>query len=506
MLNVKLVIIGASGVGKTSLRTKYTSGRFSTNYRATIGADFITKTIPHYSDPEQSLQLQIWDTAGQERFSSLATAFFRGADAVILVYDVTDPSSLHSLTKWWDEFRSRAPVEEGKEAEFPVAVVGNKVDLIEGRETGTWKRKHRRTSSNGSMTTEDIVTQEQARAFLSNLIASPDEDLDSTRPNLWMNGDITSNDSHRANGRPSSDSTKPSSQSSIRPVIQTSSSSNPSPIPSYRPRNQSIQDGDNSRATSRSRYAYGNGTVTTTAMSIYHTASSSLIDSGPPTPSRQGRDNILNGRVFWDPEVEQAIAANSEGVVGEGEIILDSGYKAISPAGTPNVNGTSTSEGETANSNKKLLDIPSGPGGRQRHASSSSDGSVQTITQGKVGSTPTTPTVNRNDFSKISSIQGSDRSTVDGGTAKQKISKPPVGPGLFFASAKTGEGLSQVFEWIGERVTRTWEWEESRLNMLDSGGAPGTRGNGDSRIILRELRDNDTSKDTSRGKNKWGCC
>ncbi|KIM34046.1 hypothetical protein M408DRAFT_59800 [Serendipita vermifera MAFF 305830] len=130
-MNVKLVIIGASGVGKTSLRTKYTIGRFSTNYRATIGADFITKAVPHYSNPEDSVQLQIWDTAGQERFASLATAFFRGADAVILVYDVTDPSSLPSLAKWWDEFRTRAPVVEGRELEFPVAVVGSseKVNL-----------------------------------------------------------------------------------------------------------------------------------------------------------------------------------------------------------------------------------------------------------------------------------------------------------------------------------------------------------------------------------------
>jgi GTPase SAR1 family protein len=169
----------------TKIHAQYTSGRFSTNYRATIGADFITKAVAHHSNPEESIQLQIWvsrsihhllyfsaymyccewlmpkplsvlarhpfrcrnaprrepyyirttykfntdtpvlqDTAGQERFSSLATAFFRGADAVILVYDVTDPASLPSLAKWWDEFRTRAPVQEGREIEFPVAVVG----------------------------------------------------------------------------------------------------------------------------------------------------------------------------------------------------------------------------------------------------------------------------------------------------------------------------------------------------------------------------------------------
>ncbi|KAJ7478730.1 P-loop containing nucleoside triphosphate hydrolase protein, partial [Mycena galericulata] len=134
MPTFKVVVIGASGVGKTSIRGQYISSRFSTSYRATIGADFITKTLPspfpspNGVDPAEPVTLQIWDTAGQERFSSLASAFFRGADAAVLLYDVTRPETLHALSKWWAEFREKAPVEEGELPGFCVAVVGNKVD------------------------------------------------------------------------------------------------------------------------------------------------------------------------------------------------------------------------------------------------------------------------------------------------------------------------------------------------------------------------------------------
>ncbi|KAF9525574.1 P-loop containing nucleoside triphosphate hydrolase protein, partial [Crepidotus variabilis] len=129
MHTIKLVVIGPSGVGKTSLRGKYISGRFTTGYRATIGADFITKTLPHPSDSNQVVTLQIWDTAGQERFSSLSTAFFRGADAVLLMFDVNDPSTMQSMKKWWIDFCDKAPVGEDQMADFCCVIVGNKVDL-----------------------------------------------------------------------------------------------------------------------------------------------------------------------------------------------------------------------------------------------------------------------------------------------------------------------------------------------------------------------------------------
>ncbi|KAH9066975.1 P-loop containing nucleoside triphosphate hydrolase protein [Lactarius deliciosus] len=134
MRTVKLVVIGNSGVGKTSLRDQYVSGRFSTGYRATIGADFIAKTVPHHSDPEQSVTLQIWDTAGQERFSSLSSAFFRGADAAVLMFDVNRPATLHALTRWWSEFRAHAPLPDEDMEDYCLVVVGNKTDLARSSE------------------------------------------------------------------------------------------------------------------------------------------------------------------------------------------------------------------------------------------------------------------------------------------------------------------------------------------------------------------------------------
>jgi Ras-related protein Rab-7A len=131
MRTIKLVVIGASGVGKTSLRGQYISGRFSTGYRATIGADFITKSLPDPKTPSEVISLQIWDTAGQERFSSLSSAFFRGADAVLLMFDVSAPETMHALTKWWEEFKHRAPVSDEEVDNFCCVVVGNKMDLLQ---------------------------------------------------------------------------------------------------------------------------------------------------------------------------------------------------------------------------------------------------------------------------------------------------------------------------------------------------------------------------------------
>ncbi|KAH9963601.1 small GTPase superfamily, partial [Russula dissimulans] len=130
MRTVKLVIIGNSGVGKTALRNQYVSGRFTAGYRSTIGTDFITKTLPHHSNPEETVTLQIWDTAGQERFSSLSSAFFRGADAAILIFDVNQPETLRALGRWWSEFCTHAPLSDEEMEEYCLVVVGNKTDLV----------------------------------------------------------------------------------------------------------------------------------------------------------------------------------------------------------------------------------------------------------------------------------------------------------------------------------------------------------------------------------------
>ncbi|KAF2284254.1 hypothetical protein GH714_020091 [Hevea brasiliensis] len=124
---LKVIVLGDSGVGKTSLMNQYVYKKFSQQYKATIGADFVTKEL---QVDDNLVTLQIWDTAGQERFQSLGAAFYRGADCCVLVYDVNVLKSFETLNNWHEEFLKQAdPVHPD---EFPFILLGNKIDLDGG--------------------------------------------------------------------------------------------------------------------------------------------------------------------------------------------------------------------------------------------------------------------------------------------------------------------------------------------------------------------------------------
>uniref|UniRef100_A0ACD5T819 Uncharacterized protein n=1 Tax=Avena sativa TaxID=4498 RepID=A0ACD5T819_AVESA len=124
---LKIIVLGDSGVGKTSLMNQYVHKKFSQQYKATIGADFLTKEV---LIEDRLVTLQIWDTAGQERFQSLGVAFYRGADCCVLVYDVNAKRSFNTLGTWHDEFINQAGPSDP--TQFPFILVGNKVDLDSG--------------------------------------------------------------------------------------------------------------------------------------------------------------------------------------------------------------------------------------------------------------------------------------------------------------------------------------------------------------------------------------
>jgi len=133
---LKVIILGDSGVGKTSLMNQYVHKRFSNQYKATIGADFLTKEV---MIDDKLVTLQIWDTAGQERFQSLGVAFYRGADSCVLVYDITDAKSFDNLESWMDEFLVHAAPRN--QETFPFVVLGNKADMAKRRQVATSKAK-----------------------------------------------------------------------------------------------------------------------------------------------------------------------------------------------------------------------------------------------------------------------------------------------------------------------------------------------------------------------------
>jgi Ras-related protein Rab-7A len=126
--------MNSSRVGKTSLMNRYSLGKFTGQYKATIGADFLSKevavTMP-LTGERKLCALQIWDTAGQERFQSLGRAFYRGADACILVYDITDPESLENLDHWRNDFLEQINGSGFSiHPSFPFVVLGNKIDKV----------------------------------------------------------------------------------------------------------------------------------------------------------------------------------------------------------------------------------------------------------------------------------------------------------------------------------------------------------------------------------------
>ncbi|KJE92867.1 ras family protein, variant [Capsaspora owczarzaki ATCC 30864] len=121
---LKVIILGDSGVGKTSLMNQYVNKKFSNQYKATIGADFLTKEV---MVDDKLVTMQIWDTAGQERFQSLGVAFYRGADCCVLCFDVTTPKTFETLDSWRDEFLIQASPRDPEN--FPFVVLGNKIDL-----------------------------------------------------------------------------------------------------------------------------------------------------------------------------------------------------------------------------------------------------------------------------------------------------------------------------------------------------------------------------------------
>lgn len=120
---LKIVILGDSGVGKTTLLQQYLNGKTTGQSKPTIGADFSKKEIVV---DNTVVTLQIWDTAGQEKFQSLGYAFYRGADCCALVYDITKSQSFDNLGRWKAGFIENAGPSDPHS--FPFVCLGNKLD------------------------------------------------------------------------------------------------------------------------------------------------------------------------------------------------------------------------------------------------------------------------------------------------------------------------------------------------------------------------------------------
>lgn len=104
-VSFKVLLLGDSGVGKSSLMLSFTSGVFDSDISSTIGIDFKVKAVEviDATGGRKKINLHIWDTAGQERFRTLTSSYYRGAHAVVLVYDVNEPQTFYGLQRWIEE-------------------------------------------------------------------------------------------------------------------------------------------------------------------------------------------------------------------------------------------------------------------------------------------------------------------------------------------------------------------------------------------------------------------
>ena len=135
----QILIIGDPSVGKTSVIRRYTNGTFKEEYLSTVGLDY-------YSKEEiidgKTINIKLWDTAGEERYKSLTQNYFRNAEGVLLVFDVTNTDSFNNLKDWISSIKLNM---EGNNIFIPIVIIGNKLDMEDQRE----------------------ITKEQAEQFVS---------------------------------------------------------------------------------------------------------------------------------------------------------------------------------------------------------------------------------------------------------------------------------------------------------------------------------------------------
>eukprot|EP00126_Sphaerothecum_destruens_P002125 Sdes_comp15568_c0_seq1m4539 len=152
----KLLLIGDSGTGKSSLLLRFSEDKFETEMGATIGVDFKVKTIEKDAN---TYKLTIWDTAGQERFRTLTSSYYRGCQGVILVYDVSSQASFTNIEMWLNELEMYTSNDD-----VVKMLVGNKIDLsvdrvISQKQGLDFARKHKMLFIECSAKTKQGVQQ-----------------------------------------------------------------------------------------------------------------------------------------------------------------------------------------------------------------------------------------------------------------------------------------------------------------------------------------------------------
>mmetsp|Transcript_57771 Transcript_57771/g.118226 ORF Transcript_57771/g.118226 Transcript_57771/m.118226 type:complete len:211 (+) Transcript_57771:63-695(+) len=157
----KILLIGDAGVGKSSMLLQFTDGYFNENLQSTIGVDFKVKVMDA-TGPDgrpKRVKVTIWDTAGQERFRTLTSSYYRGAQGIILVYDVARKETFDSLSMWLQEVEQFSM---GGGKEVVKLLVGNKIDqerVVPRADAEEWAKARGMLFMEASAKTKEGISQ-----------------------------------------------------------------------------------------------------------------------------------------------------------------------------------------------------------------------------------------------------------------------------------------------------------------------------------------------------------
>ena len=194
METFKIVLLGESGVGKTSIISQFIDQTFQEDIQISTGGTFSSKTFSY--DHGKLLKFEIWDTAGQERYRSLTKMFYKDANAAVLVYDITHKISFEELQSYWFE-----QIKESAPSNIILSVVANKSDLIKEEEVDEEKAREYAneigaffctTSAKNSSGINDLFLQiaKKHTGFDDIKIKNDDEDLSQIEGHISKNGSM----------------------------------------------------------------------------------------------------------------------------------------------------------------------------------------------------------------------------------------------------------------------------------------------------------------------------
>lgn len=195
----KVVLIGDSGVGKSSLLSRFTRNEFNLESKSTIGVEFATRSI---EVDGKTIKAQIWDTAGQERYRAITSAYYRGAVGALLVYDIAKHLSYENVERWLRELRDHA------DQNILIMLVGNKSDLRHLRSIPTEEAKAFAEKNGLSFIETSALDSTNVEPAFQNILTEIYRIVSQKQIREPASGDVIRADAEPADVRPAQDSVR----------------------------------------------------------------------------------------------------------------------------------------------------------------------------------------------------------------------------------------------------------------------------------------------------------